>query len=135
MRVVESSEFSRRRRLLKEGITVSGNQELLASTHSQSSSALDDETPTEKEALMELKPLNEALETSNEKSAELDGDEACVVKEIVPLESKDRNDKGGCKLNSPDSLELACEGPNPNSRLDVAIGYHSHSHLRLSNNV
>ncbi|MCD7454336.1 hypothetical protein HAX54_024348 [Datura stramonium] len=109
------SHFSRMRRLPKEGITIPGNQELLASNHIQSSSTLNDEIPTKREALMELKPLNRTLETSNGKSTELDGDEACLVKEMVPLESKDKNDKGGYKLNSPNSLELSSEGPNANT--------------------
>ncbi|KAF3643341.1 hypothetical protein FXO38_20675 [Capsicum annuum] len=87
------SEFSRRRRLLKEGITVPGNQELLPSTHNQSSSALNDgaRTPTEREALTESKPLNETLETSKVKSEELDRDEAYLFNQVVQLESKDNN--------------------------------------------
>ncbi|KAF3660920.1 hypothetical protein FXO37_13152 [Capsicum annuum] len=103
------SEFLRRRRLLKEGITVPDNQELLPSTHNQSSSALNDgaRTPTEREALMKSKPLKETLETLNVKSKELDGDNAYVVSQMVQLKSKDNNDKGFCKLNLPDSLELA----------------------------
>ncbi|PHT43924.1 hypothetical protein CQW23_17949 [Capsicum baccatum] len=108
------SEFLCRRRLLKEGITVPGNQELLPSIHNQSSSAFNDgaRTPTESEALTESKPLNGTLETSKVKSEELDADEAYVVNQMVQLESKDNNDKGVCKLNLPDSLELASEGPN-----------------------
>ncbi|KAF3649873.1 putative 2S albumin-like [Capsicum annuum] len=107
------SEFLRRRRLLKEGITVPDNQELLPSTHNQSSSALNDgaRTPTEREALMKSKPLKETLETLNVKSKELDGDNAYVVSQMVQLKSKDNNDKGFCKLNLPDSLELASKIP------------------------
>lgn len=116
MRVVESSsdddnltisEFSRKRRLQKKGITVPGNQELLPSIHSQYSSPLNDETARERETLIESKP--EKLKTTNGKSDE-DGNEAYVVKERMPQESMDKNDKGDCKLNLPDSIELGSEG-------------------------
>ncbi|KAF3660641.1 hypothetical protein FXO38_12084 [Capsicum annuum] len=112
------SEFLRRRRLLKEGITVPDNQELLPSTHNQSSSALNDgaRTPTEREALMESKLLKETLKTSNVKLEELDGDDAYVVRQMVQLKSEDNNDKGVCKLNLPDSLDLASESPKATRR-------------------
>ncbi|KAK4341840.1 hypothetical protein RND71_037656 [Anisodus tanguticus] len=124
MRVIKSSsdddnlpisEFSRRRKLKKKEITVvTGNQEPLRSTQSKSSSALNDGTATAKETLMESKLLSGKLETSNGKSEESDEDDPSVVKEMVSLESKYNNDKGGCKLNLPDSLELASGGPNAN---------------------
>nr|XP_016451371.1 PREDICTED: uncharacterized protein LOC107776071 [Nicotiana tabacum] len=102
------SEFSRKRRLQKKGITVADNRELLPTTNCQSSSPWNDElTATEREALIESKPKK--LETTNGKSEELDGNEAYVVKENMPQESMDKNDKGDCKLNLPGS-----EGLNAN---------------------
>lgn len=114
------SEFLRKRRLLKEGIIVPGNQELLPTTHNKSSSALNDgaQTPRKREALMESKPVKETFETSNVKSEELDGDEAYVVNQMVQLKSKDNNYKGVCKRNLPDSLKLASEGQNTTSSDD-----------------
>ncbi|XP_060217132.1 uncharacterized protein LOC132644558 [Lycium barbarum] len=102
------------RKLMKKEITLPGNQEPLISIKCRSSPASNDGTVREKETILESKPLSEKLEISNGKSEELDGHESYVVKEMVPLESTDNNDKGGCMLNLPDSIELASDGPNAN---------------------
>ncbi|KAJ8532584.1 hypothetical protein K7X08_012507 [Anisodus acutangulus] len=56
----------------------------------------------------------ESLRLPMIKSEESDEDDPSVDKEMVSLESKYNNDKGGCKLNLPDSIELASGGPNAN---------------------
>ncbi|KAF3684020.1 hypothetical protein FXO38_00492 [Capsicum annuum] len=114
MKVVESSdeddnipisESLRRRKPMKKEITVPG------STQSQSSSASNDGTARERETRVKSKLLSKILEASNGKSGE-DGNEPYKVKEMVALENKDNNDKGGCKLNLPHSVELASGCPN-----------------------
>ncbi|KAK4714884.1 hypothetical protein R3W88_020791 [Solanum pinnatisectum] len=101
----------RKRKLMKKEITVPvNNQELFLNMQSQSSSASNDGTSRARETLVESKPISEKFEDSNGKSDE-DGDGPYVVKEMVPLETKNNNDKGGCKLNLPDGIELASDGP------------------------
>ncbi|XP_060188143.1 uncharacterized protein LOC132617207 [Lycium barbarum] len=125
MRAVESSsdddnipisESLHKRKLMKKESTLPGSQEPVVSTQSQSSSASNDGTARERETILESKLLNEKLETSNGKSEELDEHEAHVVKEMVPLESKDKNYKDVSKLNLPDNLELARKGPDASGR-------------------
>ncbi|KAH0744391.1 hypothetical protein KY290_032384 [Solanum tuberosum] len=102
----------RKRKLMKKEITIPGNnQELFLNMQSQSSSSSNDGTAKARETLLESKPKSAKFEASNGKSDE-DGDGPYVVKEMVPLESKNNNDKGGCKLNFPDGIELASDGPN-----------------------
>ncbi|KAM3302492.1 hypothetical protein P3S67_016994 [Capsicum chacoense] len=111
MRVLESSddddnipiaESLGRRTLTKKEITVPSNQ-------SQSSLASNNGTVREWESLPESKLISEKVDASIGK---LDGDGPYVVKEMVPLERKNNNDKGSCKLNLPDRIEHACDGPN-----------------------
>ncbi|KAM3396243.1 hypothetical protein P3S68_005249 [Capsicum galapagoense] len=111
MRVLESSddddnipiaESLRRRTLMKKEITIPSNQ-------SQSSLASNNGTVREWESLPESKLISEKVDASIGK---LDGDGPYVVKEMVPLERKTNNDKGSCKLNLPDRIEHACDGPN-----------------------
>ncbi|KAF3639491.1 hypothetical protein FXO38_22603 [Capsicum annuum] len=114
MRVVESlddddnipiAESLRRRKLMKKVITVPSNQ-------SQSSPASNDGTARDRETLLESKPISKKVDASNRKS-DGDGDRRpYVVKQMVPLESKNNNDKGGCKFNLPDSIELESDSPN-----------------------
>ncbi|XP_059284948.1 uncharacterized protein LOC132038278 [Lycium ferocissimum] len=125
MRAVESSpdddnipisESLRKRKLIKKESTLPGSQEPVVSTQSRSSSASNDGTARERETILESKPLNQKLETSKGKSEELDEHEAHVVKEMVPLESKDKNDKDVSKLNLPDNLELASKSQDASGR-------------------
>ncbi|XP_010324318.1 uncharacterized protein [Solanum lycopersicum] len=102
----------RKRKLMKKEVVVPGNnQKLFLSMQSQSSSASNDGTARAREILVESKPISDKFEASNGKSDE-DGDGPYVVKEMVPLESKNNNDKGGCKLNLTDGIALASDGPN-----------------------
>ena len=57
---------------------------------------------------MESTPISGKLEASNGKRDE-DGDKLSIVTEMVPLESKDNNYKGGCKLQLSDGIKLASE--------------------------
>ncbi|KAF3666807.1 hypothetical protein FXO37_10351 [Capsicum annuum] len=99
------STFLRWKKLMKKKIIVP------SSTQSQSSSVSNDGTARERETRVKSKLLSKILEASNGKSGK-DGNEPYIVKEMVPLESKDNNNKGGYKLNLLDSAELASGGPN-----------------------